>query len=184
MAAIVEIPYARIPGRREYEERQKKLKEAWAAIKALAIDDCRLTIEGGDRDPSRTPETITIERLSRAEAALARALAEQGQVARAMCQERRGDGRSCRFPALEGRTMCAQHGAWSALAVAGGAMSLPYPEDAVALQELMARVAASVMQKMITPEQARIVSDLCRTMQKNLAACERQAREAEEEFFF
>ncbi|HEV2020936.1 MAG TPA: hypothetical protein VGQ94_00245 [Terriglobales bacterium] len=104
---------------------------------------------------------------------------ERGQVSRVMCQERRADGRQCRYPAEEGGAMCRAHTEWKASPLA----ALPFPDDALGLQRLMAKLLSGLLYGGMDPQKARVAADVCRTMRQNIEGYERAAREAEEEFF-
>lgn len=106
-------------------------------------------------------------------------LQEHGQLSRIMCQERRADGRQCRYPVEEGGEMCRAHAEWRA----GPLAALPFPDDALGLQRLMAKLLSGLLYGKMDPQRARVAADVCRTMRQNIEGCERAAREAEEEFF-
>lgn len=95
-------------------------------------------------------------------------LAPQPEVRR--CVQRRGDGRQCESPASHDKEECSRHLRW--IDVYGTA--LPFPEDGFALQEMLGYAALAVLDKRITPDEARVIGELCRIMEKNLARCERE----------
>jgi hypothetical protein len=108
-----------------------------------------------------------------------RVAAQGGQLSRVMCGEMRADGRRCRYPAVDGAVMCRAHAEWRASALG----HLPFPDDALGLQRLMANLMGRLMYEGMDPVKARVAADICRTMRQNLEACAREAREAESEFF-
>ncbi len=179
MPEIVEIPFRRIRGTKEWQEEQEKLRAAWEVIEGkmremgvapITIDHGQMTIEKlAARRPSLVASGIRLMQL----------LAEHGQVSRVMCQERRADGRQCRYPVEEGAAMCRAHAEWRA----GPLAALPFPDDALGLQRLMAKLLSGLLYGKMDPQRARVAADVCRTMRQNLEGCERAAREAEEEFF-
>ena len=46
--------------------------------------------------------------------------------------------------------------------------ALPYPEDAISIQQLLAQTMGMMLNRHITPEQARAVATLCRELRQNL----------------
>ena len=189
MTEIVEIPFRKIRGTKEWQEEQEKLRAAWEVIEGkmremgiaqLTIDDCRLTNENPTSEAAAEGGRATraLARVLR-QARLMRLLEEHGQVSRVMCQERRADGRQCRYPVEEGAAMCRAHAEWRA----GPLAALPFPDDALGLQRLMAKLLSGLLYGKMDPQRARVAADVCRTMRQNLEGCERAAREAEEEFF-
>jgi hypothetical protein len=109
-----------------------------------------------------------------------RELAERGYSSRVMCNVVKPDGRRCRFPALEGRTLCEPHARWE---VEAGSWGLPYPDDAVALHQFMSKALAMTVSKQLDARQAGAVVNLCKVMLRNVAWVERQIGMAEMEFF-
>jgi len=75
--------------------------------------------------------------------------------------------------------MCRAHAEWKA----GPLAALPFPDDALGLQRLMAKLLSGLLYGKMDPQKARVAADVCRTMRQNIEGCERAAREAEEEFF-
>ncbi len=177
MSEIVEIPFRKIRGTKEWREEQEKLR---AALRELSIDDCRL-LNGNPEPDTLVPlrDVIGLLTVAKSRLRLASMLAEHGQVSRVMCPERRADGRQCRYPAVEGGEMCRAHAEWKA----GPLAALPFPDDALGLQRLMAKLLGGLLYGKMDPQRARVAADVCRTMRQNLEGCERAAREAEEEFF-
>ena len=94
-------------------------------------------------------------------------LAPKPEVPR--CTQRYADGRVCDSPAVKGRDECSRHLRWNAIYPT----ALPFPEDALALQEMMGYVAVCVIDKLITADEARAIAELCRIMEKNLDRCRR-----------
>ncbi|MGH9669597.1 MAG: hypothetical protein ACRD3A_05730 [Terriglobales bacterium] len=177
MSEIVEIPFRKIRGTKEWQAEQEKLRRA---LRELSSDDCRLLIENPEPDtlvPLR--DVVGLLTIARSRLRLAGVLAEHGQVSRVMCQERRADGRRCRYPVEEGGAMCRAHAEWRA----GPLAALPFPDDALGLQRLMAKLLSGLLYGGMDPQKARVAADVCRTMRQNIEGCERAAREAEEEFF-
>ena len=177
MSQIVEIPFRKIRGTKEWQAEQEKLREA---LRELPVDDLRLLIANPEPEtlvPRR--DVVAMLKASYARLKLAGLLQEHGQANWVMCQERRADGRRCRYPVVEGGEMCRAHAEWKA----GPLATYPFPDDALGLQRLMAKLLGAMLYGGMAPEKARVAADVCRTMQKNLAGCERAAREAEEEFF-
>ena len=177
MSEIVEIPFRKIRGTKEWQEEQEKLHRA---LRELLKDDFRFLIENPEPDtlvPLR--DVIGLLTIGRSRLRLASMLAEHGQVSRVMCQERRADGRRCRYPVDEGAAMCRAHAEWKA----GPLAALPFPDDALGLQRLMAKLLSGLLYGGMDPQKARVAADVRRTMRQNIEGCERAAREAEEEFF-
>lgn len=182
MPEIVEIPFRRIRGTKEWQAEQQKLRDAWDVIEGkmremgvapMTIDNGRLTMEDlAARRPAAVAKGLRLMRLMQL-------LQEHGQVSRVMCQERRADGRQCRYPVVEGGEMCRAHAEWKA----GPLAAYPFPDDALGLQRLMAKLLGGLLYGKMDAQRARVAADLCRTMRQNLEGCERAAREAEEEFF-
>lgn len=189
MAEVVEIPYRKIRGTKEWREEQERLREAWETIEGkmremgiapLTIADCQSPIENPTSRAALEGErgTQTFLVLMR-RWKLARLLEDHGQLAREMCQEKRADGRRCRYPVAEGETRCRAHAEWKA----GPLAQLPFPDDALGLQRLMTKLLQSLMYENMDPLKAKVVADVCRTMEKNLHACRLEALESEVEFF-
>ncbi len=49
---------------------------------------------------------------------------------------------------------------------------MPYPEDAISIQQVLAETMGMLLNRHITPDQARSVAVLCREMRQNLARFE------------
>ncbi len=92
------------------------------------------------------------------------------------CCRMRTDGRQCESAALEGYEECLRHFRWYGLHPPMHA--LPLPEDALSLQEMMARAVDLVMSKRLTAHEAHAIAELCRIMQKNLGGCEHELEAA------
>src|SRR3954464_10891375 len=188
MAEVVEIPYRKIRGTKEWREAQEKLGEAWRTIQA-SLEDRGLigrTIDNGEVTTENSEMLAREDRLSSANLVvmarrmrLAQLLEERGQVSRVMCQERRADGRRCPYPVSEGEAMCKAHAEWKA----GPLALLPFPDDALGLQRLMAKLLSGLLYEKLDPLKARVAADVCRTMRQNLEGCAREAALAEEEMF-
>lgn len=98
---------------------------------------------------------------------------------RPQCERMLVDGRRCSMPAHEGWRECYRHGRWYAALPAS--LGMPYPEDAVAIQELLGRAVAMVMNREITPQQASVIARLCGEMRQNLWAFQQEMRQSETE---
>jgi hypothetical protein len=193
MAEVVEIPYRKIRGTKEWQAQQDKLREAFEVIQqsleesgalGMTIDNGQTTDGGpesrflarhGGLGMASPEDFLVLARRWR----LARLLEERGQIARAMCQEVRADGRRCRYPAEEGGQSCRAHAEWKVSPLA----SLPFPDDALGLQRLMAKLLQGLMYEGMDPLKARVAADVCRTMRANLGACAEEAARAEEEMY-
>ena len=179
MGIVVDVPFRRIAGTEEWKEERRQLREELAK---LQIEDFRLQIENQGMDalvPLRS--VMPLLRITRNKVRMWQRLEEKGYLARAMCQERREDGRQCRFPAKEGDVVCKHHASWAV--TLSGSLNLPFPGDAVGLQMLLARVVALVAVRRMTPEEAKVISEAARMMQKNQRAYEDELARAEEEFW-
>ena len=86
------------------------------------------------------------------------------------CSQQNADGRQCDAPAMDGWKECVRHQRWNFIYPT----ALPFPEDALSLQEMLGYVVVCVIDKLITAEQARAITELCRIMEKNLPRCERE----------
>ncbi len=89
------------------------------------------------------------------------------------CSEVHTDGRQCELPAAGPRGKCARHVRWGDIYPT----SLPCPDDALGLQEMLGYAVVCTIDKMITPEQAHAIAELGRVMEKNLGGCQRQMEE-------
>ncbi len=194
MSEVIELAYRQIRGTKEWRAEQARLRAAWEVIEGRMTEmGIRpLTLEGQEPGPAARAEhsrflaaigmTLTPREAVRAirAARLMRLLEEHGQLNRPMCRERRSDGRQCKYPVAEGAAMCRAHAEWKASALGS---TLPFPDDALGLQRLMAKLLSGLMYEGMDAGKARVAADVCRTMRQNIEACERAAAEAEREFF-
>jgi len=103
---------------------------------------------------------------------------ENGSLATiAQCSHVRADGMRCGRRAAPGRDQCEWHGDWNFQLMPHSAM--PYPEDAISIQQLLARTLAMMLSRHITPDQARAAAVLCKEMRANLARFEWEMRRYE-----
>ncbi len=58
-------------------------------------------------------------------------------------------------------------------------LGMPYPEDAISLQEVMAQTVAMVLNRELEADKALAVQKLCQTMEKNLLEFKREVADAE-----
>ncbi|MGH9651457.1 MAG: hypothetical protein ACRD3I_13440, partial [Terriglobales bacterium] len=80
MSEIVEIPFRKIRGTKEWQAEQEKLRRA---LRELSSDDCRLLIENPEPDtlvPLR--DVVGLLTIARSRLRLAGVLAEHGQASR------------------------------------------------------------------------------------------------------
>ena len=92
-------------------------------------------------------------------------------VERGYCKRRRPDGTLCGRPVLD-QGECYRHYFWYERLPSDCFM--PYPEDAVSIQEILAQAMAHVIRGRLTSEQARTIVLLVREMRQNLWAFERE----------
>ncbi len=85
------------------------------------------------------------------------------------CAHQRANGRRCPRAAVEGGNLCERHAEWYRLVPP--ILAMPYPDDAVSLQETMARAVALVLAKILDAPRAHAVASLCRIMLLNLDQC-------------
>ena len=88
----------------------------------------------------------------------------------ARCTMRQPDGTLCEMPVADPSDMCARHLRWNNIYPT----SLPFPDNALALQEMMGYAVVCTIDKLIDGRQALAIAQLGRAMQKNLARCERE----------
>jgi hypothetical protein len=88
------------------------------------------------------------------------------------CPRLRASGEMCGMPMEPGSKECSRHERWYSLVPA--VFGMPYPEDAVSVQEILARAVSMVVGREMKPEQARAIALLCREMRQNLPAYERE----------
>jgi len=89
------------------------------------------------------------------------------------CSHVGANARQCESAPVDGKQECSRHLRWNQIYPT----ALPFPEDALSLQEMMGYVVVCLVDKVINEDQARVISDLCRIMEKNLARCERELEE-------
>ena len=82
------------------------------------------------------------------------------------CSHVRADGLRCGRRAGPGAEQCEWHGDWNFQMMPH--TGLPYPEDAISIQQLLAQTMGMMLNRHITPEQARAAAALCREMRQNL----------------
>ena len=70
---------------------------------------------------------------------------EPGAESLKICAASRANGTPCSMRAARGKTMCARHERWYQSIPA--MLGMPYPEDAVGLQDVMAQVVAMVLNR-------------------------------------
>jgi len=90
----------------------------------------------------------------------------------ATCTWRRGNGAMCGRPADGGRDECWLHAEWYSLLPA--VWGLPYPEDAVAIHQILARTRSMVIGEEISPQKAQAITKLCRELRRNLMWYQRE----------
>lgn len=91
---------------------------------------------------------------------------DQALEALKQCTYVRADGLRCGRRAGRGMEECEWHHRWNfELMIHTG---MPYPEDAISIQQMLAEAMGMVMHRHITPEQGRAVAALCREMRQNL----------------
>ena len=87
-------------------------------------------------------------------------------VALTQCSHVRADGLRCGRRAAAGLDQCEWHHRWNFEQMLHSGM--PYPEDAISIQQILAEATGMVLNRQITPEQGRTVAMLCREMRQNL----------------
>ena len=95
---------------------------------------------------------------------------ETGIETIAQCSHVRADGLRCGRRAAAGQKQCEWHGDWNFQMMPHSAM--PYPEDAISIQQLLAQTMGMMLNRNITPDQARAAAMLCKEMRQNLARFE------------
>jgi len=95
------------------------------------------------------------------------------------CVEHRSDGRRCLWPVMEGRTRCQRHEMW--FDEIACVMGMPFPEDALSLQNLMAVTISLMLKGTITPQKANAIANICRVMRQNVFDCKKELEHAETE---
>src|ERR1051326_3080915 len=117
-------------------EQERQLKIAVAReVRSLVVDIPFGRLERRGRPPAamdplrRLAELDLLDEVAppanRPEGRVAMELRTKGETGRLMCQERRMDGRRCRFPALQKHNMCWMHAKWRFNH--GGELADPYP---------------------------------------------------------
>jgi hypothetical protein len=94
-----------------------------------------------------------------------------------MCTARKANGTACGFKAVPGKSMCARHDRWYRTLTEY--LGMPYPEDAIGLQDVLAQVVLMVVAREIDAERARVLAQLCQVMQRNLRDYQREVTRAE-----
>ncbi|MBZ5631084.1 MAG: hypothetical protein LAO06_19700 [Acidobacteriia bacterium] len=89
-----------------------------------------------------------------------------------VCTRRRGNGALCGRPADGGREECWLHAEWYSLLPA--VFGMPYPEDAVAIHQILARTMSMVVGGEISPQKAQAITMLCRELRRNLMWYQRE----------
>jgi len=90
----------------------------------------------------------------------------------AVCTRRRGNGAMCGRPADGGRDECWLHAEWYSLLPA--VFGMPYPEDAVAIHQILSRTMSMVIGGEISPQKAQAITKLCRELRRNLMWYQRE----------
>ncbi len=99
-----------------------------------------------------------------------RAIETQRQEA--VCTWRRGNGAICGRPADGGRDECWLRAEWYSLLPA--VFGMPYPEDAVAIHQILSRTMSMVIGGEISPQKAEAITKLCRELRRNLMWYQRE----------
>ena len=89
-----------------------------------------------------------------------------------VCTRRRGNGTMCGRPADGGRDECWLHAEWYSLLPA--VFGMPYPEDAVAIHQILSRTMSMVIGGEISPQKAEAITKLCRELRRNLMWYQRE----------
>jgi hypothetical protein len=92
-------------------------------------------------------------------------LANRGNEIGKRCMKIGASGQVCGRETEGEGELCAVHGRWSDVEKQTG---FPFPDDAMAVQEILARTTALVAMNIIFPEKAQVVIELCRLMMRNL----------------
>ena len=108
-----------------------------------------------------------------------RAIGRAGQQEEALealrqCDHLRADGLRCGRRAAPGRDQCEWHDKWNFHMMVHSGM--PYPEDAISIQQMLAETTSLVLNQQVTPEQAKAVAALCREMRQNLRSFQWEMR--------
>jgi hypothetical protein len=78
----------------------------------------------------------------------------------------------CGRPADGGRDECWLHAEWYAWLPA--IFGMPYPEDAVAIHQILSRTMSMVIGGEISPQKAQAITKLCRELRRNLMWYQRE----------
>ncbi len=89
-----------------------------------------------------------------------------------VCLRRRANGSICGRPADGGNDECWLHAEWYSLLPA--VFGMPYPEDAVAIHQILARTMSMVIGGEMSPQKAQAVTKLCRELRRNLMWYQRE----------
>jgi len=93
------------------------------------------------------------------------------------CATIRTDGERCPRMAMKGYEQCRNHLHWETRLPP--LYGMPYPEDAVAIQEMLALALAHVLMERMSAEKARSIVLICTEMRRNLRDVQRElARQA------
>jgi hypothetical protein len=95
-----------------------------------------------------------------------------GQPQGAVCTRRRANGAICGRPADGGHDECWLHAEWYSLLPA--VFGMPYPEDATAIHQILARTMSMVISGEMSPQKAQAVTKLCRELRRNLMWYQRE----------
>ncbi len=114
-----------------------------------------------------------------AQPGVTRSTEDTGTTETTICTAVRGDGTRCKSLAAPPGPLCARHKRW--YATLPPMLGMPYPEDAVALQDVVAQVLSMVLNREIDVQRGRVAAQLCMVLQRNLKAYQTTVREAEHE---
>ncbi len=89
-----------------------------------------------------------------------------------VCLRRRANGTICGRAADGGRDECWVHAEWYSLLPA--VFGMPYPEDAVAIHQILSRTMSMVISGEMSPKKAESVTRLCRELRRNLLWYQRE----------
>lgn len=98
--------------------------------------------------------------------------ATHGLTTGGVCTRRRANGAICGRPADGGREECWLHAEWYSLLPA--VFGMPYPEDATAIHQILARTMSMVISGEMSPQKAQAVTKLCRELRRNLMWYQRE----------
>ncbi len=146
----------------EQEQTEQRQDQADRSGKALIVDVPMPTLETLLARREAEEDALIRRAEELAEARRRRALAPGTQ-----CTHLLASGRRCPRWAEPGMDECQWHHDWYSRLPRY--MQMPYPEDGISLQHVLAQTAAMVLNREIEPEQASVVARLCREMRANLA---------------